>query len=98
MAIVVKNDELKERKARMRAVYQELEQELIECVKKVDETREVFDTPTATYFREKVTEYVYQGMNKFESNINLLETTLEQMIRIYETLENQIKTSVGGDK
>lgn len=98
MAIVVKNDELKERKARMRAVYQELEQELIECVKKVDETREVFDTPTATYFREKVTEYVYQGMHKFESNINLLETTLEQMIRIYEALENQIKTSVGGDK
>ena len=98
MAIVVKNDELKERKSRMRAVYQELEQELIECVKKVDESKEVFDTPTATYFREKVSEYIYQGMHKFEANVNLLETTLDQMIKIYESLENKLETSVGGDK
>ena len=58
-----------------------------ECYRKIDETKEIFDTPTGTYFREKsfelidaVTDYMKKEVLPFIENIDDIKREYQSLL------------------
>jgi len=88
-------EELKTKRKQMQELFESLDEEFINCARKIDETREFFYTPTADYFREKVSDFIYHNIHTYDNISESLSTSLDSIIKSYESLDSAIKTGVG---
>ncbi len=65
-----------------------------ECYKKIDETKEIFDTPTAQFFRENANELILQSQNYISGTVKPFIDNLDIIAKQYEDLFQNIQNLV----
>ena len=93
--VVVNIDDLRELKKNIQNYVQNLELSCKECYQKIEETKLIFNTPTADIFREKANESILLSQKGISNNIMPLLSVLDNIISTYEEVIKQTGISVG---
>ena len=93
--VVVSLDDLRELKRKMQDGILQLESACKGCYAKIDETREVFNTPTGEIFREKANENVLKSQECISGKLMPFVSLLDNIIATYEESINETAKSVG---
>ncbi len=98
MQIMYDIDSIKETEKKMLEIVNGIENACKECNRKVDESKEVFDTPTAEIFREKTTELITKSQRTIYNEIIPLINKLDDVIKAYSSTMEQISSSMTGQE
>ena len=78
----------------MERLMDELSGSMKKCYQKLEETKEVFDTPTAKYFREEGDSYLQKQQSYLEGDVKDLLKRMDEIIKTYEEEVKKINNFV----
>ena len=81
---------LSDAKRRMREEIDEIAELCTECYRKIDESKEVFDTPTSKMFRDKANDIILQGQQYIDGTVKPFIESLDKVTRQYEDMITEI--------
>ena len=94
MKVDVDPHNIKENRTKMLDKINEILDNIQEINKKVEESKEVFDTPAATSFRDSANEYIFESKNYINNVLIPIVSNLDNVAQVYEDAIEAMNGSV----
>ena len=94
MRVYVDTNELRDAKTKMKSIIDDILTNIAEINKRIEDSKEVFDTPAATVFRESANEYIFTNKKYIHEELIPMVDKLENSADIYQAASDSVKNSV----
>ncbi len=79
---------------KMMAALNDIQDICKECYRKIDETKDYFDTPTSAYFRQQATEMIDMAQNYIKKEVIPFVESINDIVKEYQNLMSDISKSI----
>ncbi len=94
MKVFADTNELKEARVQMKSIIEDILANIEEINKRVEDSKEVFDTPAATAFRQSANEYIFNNKKYINEALIPMVDNLEKNADIYQAALDTINNNV----
>ena len=93
MKVNVDVNDIKDNRTKMLAKVEDIIKDIDEINRKIEESKDIFDTPAATVFRDSANEYIFESKNYINNSLIPIINSLSSIAQVYENLQTNLDKS-----